>query len=128
MKKTISILLVLAMCLGVCLAGCGQPAGNENTGNQGADFVVGVCQLMKHDSLDQATKGFTEALTAAITAAGKTVDIDTQVAGGAELCTTVINTFTSKNVDLIMANATPALVAAANATENIPILGTSVTE
>ena len=128
MKKTISILLVLAMCLGVCLAGCGQPAGNENTGNQGADFVVGVCQLMKHDSLDQATKGFTEALTAAITAAGKTVDIDTQVAGGAELCTTVINTFTSKNVDLIMANATPALVAAANATENIPILGTSVTD
>ena len=61
-------------------------------------------------------------------AAGKTVEFDTQVAGDSNLCATVINTFTSKRVDLIMANATPALLAAANATTSIPVLGTSVTD
>jgi len=83
---------------------------------------------MVHDSLDQATQGFIDALTTEMEAAGKTVEFDTQVAGEANLCTTVINTFTAKKVDLIMANATPALLAAANATTEIPVLGTSVTD
>ena len=83
---------------------------------------------MVHDSLDQATKGFQDALTAEMEAAGKTVTFDTQVAGDSNLCATVINTFTAKKVDLIMANATPALLAAANATTSIPVLGTSVTD
>ena len=83
---------------------------------------------MKHDSLDQATRGFVDALKEALEAEGKTVEFDEQVAGEATLCTTVINTFTAKNVDLIMANATPALLAAANATTTIPVLGTSVTD
>ncbi|MBQ7895675.1 MAG: ABC transporter substrate-binding protein, partial [Oscillospiraceae bacterium] len=91
-------------------------------------YKVGVCQLMVHDSLDQATKGFVDALTEDMKAAGKTVEFDTQVAGEANLCTTVINTFTAKKVDLIMGNATPALLAAANATTTIPVLGTSVTD
>ena len=43
-------------------------------------------------------------------------------------CATIANSFVSKNVDLIMANATSALQAAATATADIPILGTSVTE
>ena len=122
MKKIVSLVLVLALSLGTCLSltSCG--------GSGGADYTVGVCQLMEHDSLDQATQGFVDALTAKLEAEGKTVAIDTQVAGEANLCTTVINTFTAKNVDLIMANATPALLAAANATTSIPVLGTSVTD
>ena len=101
------------------IAGCGA----EKT-----DFTVGICQLMVHDSLDQATQGFIDALNEKMAAAGKTITIDTQVAGESDLCATVINTFTSKQVDLIMANATPALLAAANATTTIPVLGTSVTD
>lgn len=123
MKKILSVVLALVMCVGACLSltSCG---GNE------ADFTVGICQLMEHESLDKATQGFIDALTEALKAEGKTVEFDTQVAGGADLCTTVVNTFTAKNVDLIMANATPALLAAANATasNNIPVLGTSVTD
>lgn len=121
MKKIVSIILVLALCVGSCfaLASCGS---KEEV------FTVGICQLMEHESLDKATEGFISALTEAVEAAGKTVEIDTQVAGEATLCTTVINTFTAKNVDLIMANATPALLAAANATTQIPVLGTSVTD
>ena len=120
MKKVISLVLVLMMCAGACIgfSSCGSSA----------DYTVGICQLMEHDSLDQATQGFIDALTAALEAEGKTVDIDTQVAGEIPLCTTVINTFTAKKVDLIMANATPALTAAAEATSTIPVLGTSVTD
>ena len=121
MKRTIAMILALVLCLGTCLSltGCGEKK---------ADFTVGICQLMEHESLDKATQGFKAALTAALEAEGKTVAFEEQVAGGADLCTTVVTTFVSKNVDLIMANATPALLAAANATATIPVLGTSVTD
>lgn len=123
MKKILSVILALVMCVGACLTltSCG---GNE------ADFTVGICQQMEHESLDKATQGFIDALTEALAAEGKTVEFDTQVAGGSDLCPTVVNTFTARGVDLIMANATDALVAAANATasNNIPVLGTSVTD
>ena len=121
MKKVIALTLSALMLI-AALAGCGNSAAANS------DFTVGVCQLMVHESLDKATQGFVDALTASVEAAGKTVYIDVQVAGEASLCTTVINTFTAKKVDLIMANATPALLAAANATTTIPVLGTSVTD
>ena len=120
MKKMISAIMAVVMLLSVCCAftGCGSSA----------DYTVGICQLMKHDSLDQATQGFIDALTSEMEAAGKKVEFLNEVAGDSNLCTTVINTFTAKKVDLIMANATPALLAAANATTSIPVLGTSVTD
>ena len=121
MKKIISVILTVVMLLSVCsvFAGCGGDDGS---------FTVGICQLMVHDALDQATKGFVDTLTAEMEAAGKKITFDIQVAGDSNLCATVINTFTAKRVDLIMANATPALLAAANATTTIPVLGTSVTD
>ena len=120
MKKLISLILLAALCVGVALpfAACGEST----------DYTVGICQLMVHPSLDAATQGFIDALTAKMEAAGKTVTIDKQVAGDANLCGTVIGTLVAKNVDLIMANATPALTAAAAATSTIPVLGTSVTD
>ena len=123
MKKIISLTLVLVM-LAAMLAGCGSSAASE----AGKTYTVGICQLMVHESLDKATQGFIDALTEEMKAAGCTVEFDTQVAGESGLCATVINTFTAKKVDLIMANATPALLAAANATTTIPVLGTSVTD
>ncbi len=131
MKKTLSVILA-AILIVVPLAACGnksdQPAGSSDTETRATSYTVGICQLMVHDSLDQATQGFVDALTEAMEAVGKEVNIDTQVAGEANLCPTVINTFTAKQVDLIMANATPALLAAANATTTIPVLGTSITD
>ncbi len=148
MKKLLSLALALVMCLS--LAACGSTGVNDtsdassdvnfsNESNSGSaeinssdetatSYTIGICQLMEHDSLDQATQGFTDAVNEYMADAGVTVKIDTQVAGEANLCTTVINTFTAKKVDLIMANATPALLAAANATTEIPVLGTSVTD
>ena len=121
MKKIISLVLAITLCLGACL-------GLTACGKEKTDFTVGVIQLMEHESLDKATEGFTSALKAALEAEGKTVDVQVKVAGSADLCTTVATTFVSQNVDLIMANATPALLAAANATTTIPVLGTSVTD
>ena len=120
MKKIVSLILVMAICAGACMAmtGCEKKA----------DFTVGVCQLMEHAALDQATQGFVDALQEELQKSGKTVSIDKQVAGDANLCPTIVNTFTAKNVDLIMGNATPALLAAANGTTTIPVLGTSVTD
>ncbi len=120
MKKFLSAVLALMMLVTLCAV--------FTSCSQNATYTVGICQLMVHDSLDQATQGFVDALTEKVEEAGQTVAFDKQVAGEANLCTTVINTFTAKEVDLIMANATPALLAAANATSTIPVLGTSVTD
>lgn len=103
------------------LAGCGSKPETKT------DWTVGICQLVTHDALDAATKGFKDALVEKLGA--EHVKFDEQnAAGQLDVCTTIANSFVSKKVDLIMANATPALQAAANATLSIPILGTSVTD
>ena len=60
---------------------------------------------------------------------GQTVTFDEQIAqGDSNTCSTIINSFVSNDVDLILANATAALQAAQAGTSDIPVLGTSVTE
>ena len=133
MKRIVSLAMALALSLSLTACGStqstsGSAASAGSAAEEVTGYTVGICQLMEHESLDKATNGFMDALTEEMQAVGKTVDFDMQVAGEANLCTTVINTFTAKEVDLIMANATPALLAAANATTKIPVLGTSVTD
>ncbi len=92
----------------------------------GDSYTVGICQLVQHAALDAATQGFEDALTAEF---GDNVKFDFQNAqGDSATCATIANGFVSAGVDLIMANATPALQAAQSATNGIPVLGTSVTE
>lgn len=92
----------------------------------GESYTVGICQLVQHAALDAATQGFEDAMTAAF---GENVTFDFQNAqGDSATCATITNGFVSSGVDLIMANATPALQAAQAATNTIPVLGTSVTE
>lgn len=99
-------------------------ASTEDAGDK--TYTVGICQLVQHEALDAATQGFKDALTEAL---GDKVTFDEQNAqGDSNTCSTIINSFVSNNVDLILANATPALQAAAAGTNEIPILGTSVTE
>ncbi|WP_373215635.1 ABC transporter substrate-binding protein [Ruminococcus sp. 5_1_39BFAA] len=89
-------------------------------------YTIGICQLVQHDALDAATQGFKDALTEEF---GDAVTFDEQNAqGDSNTCSTIINSFVSSNVDLILANATPSLQAAAAGTNEIPILGTAVTE
>ncbi len=119
MKKLVALLL--AAMLVVSLAACQGEQGNNEK------YVVGVCQLTPHVALDAATQGFVDALEEALGA--ENVEIKVEVGGGdTATCAPIVNGFVAENVDLIMANATPALQAAAAATSDIPILGTSVTE
>ena len=116
MKKILAVLL--AVLLLASMTAC--------SGSGSGKYTVGICQLVQHDALDAATKGFKDALTEAL---GDKVVFDEQNASGEPAnCTTIVNGFVSSKVDLIMANATPALQAAAAATDSIPILGTSVTD
>ena len=120
MKKTLSLILVAIIALTSCISLAGCTDGDDGI------YRVGICQLTQHAALDQATKGFMDALKAEL---GDKVVFDLQNASGdTNVCNTIVGSFVSKGVDLIMANATPALQAAYNATTTIPILGTSITE
>ena len=113
MKKLLALLLVAILSLSACAMAEGS-------------YTVGICQLVQHVALDAATQGFQDALKAKL---GDAVTFDVKNASGdSNTCSTIANTFISNGVDLIMANATPALQAAVAATGDIPILGTSVTD
>ncbi|MGN0514769.1 MAG: ABC transporter substrate-binding protein [Lachnospiraceae bacterium] len=122
MKKFLA--LTSAMILAVStLAGCGsQQASNTSKDS----YTIGVCQLVQHVALDAATQGFKDAVKEAL--GDKVEFLDQNAQGDSNTCATIINGFVSQNVDLILANATPALQAAAAGTNTIPVLGTSITE
>lgn len=150
MKKSMKIMsLVMSGAMALSLTACGgssestttaaaeaattaasadtTAASADTTAAAGGDtYTIGICQLVQHDALDAATLGFKDAVTEAL---GDAVTFDEQNAqGDSNTCSTIMNSFVSNNVDLIMANATPALQAAQAGTNDIPILGTSVTE
>ena len=146
MKKLLCIALAAIMVL--ALAACGSnseiarrerrsvsapasdPAASAEPSENAeveAQYVVGICQQMTHDALDQATQGFKDALNEIL--GEGVVKFEEGNAGGEQNnCTTIIDGFLSEGVDLILANATWPLQAAASATADIPILGTSVTD
>ncbi|MDY4137861.1 MAG: ABC transporter substrate-binding protein [Eubacteriales bacterium] len=114
MKKIVA--LAMALCMALC---CVSAMAEAKT------YAIGVNQLVQHEALDAATQGFIDALTEKL---GDQVTFDVQNASGdTATCATIANGFVSNGVDLIMANATPALQATIAATADIPVLGTSVT-
>ena len=129
MKKILA--LILALCMVFALCACGAAPAEEAPAEAPAEgaaatYTVGICQLVQHDALDAATQGFKDVLTEEL---GDAVIFDDQnAAGDIPTCATICNGFAADGVDLILANATPALQAAVAATEDIPILGTAVTE
>ena len=125
MKKV--LVIALALCLILSLAACGSGNSGASAGTAEKVFTIGICQLVQHPALDLATQGFKDAVTAGLGA--DKVRFDEQNASGdSATCTTICTGYVASNVDLIMANATPALQAAVSATTTIPILGTSVTD
>ena len=119
MKKLLTILLAT-----ICLfALCACNSGSNQDSNQGSNLKVGVVQTTQHPALDAATQGFVDALKE-----NGITDVDVQNASGESAnCSTIVGNFVADGVDLIMANATPALQAASAATDTIPVLGTSIT-
>lgn len=140
MKKALSLLMAVTMTFGLAACGSSVSTGTESSSaasttdtaetsaaEAGTVYKVGICQLVQHDALDAATQGFKDALTEKLGENG--VEFEEQNASGDTAnCSTIINGFVSSDVDLILANATAPLQTATQATSEIPILGTSVTD
>ena len=127
--------LALALSLAACSGGApsqnsASPAGNSAPGGDAAGdgkYAIGICQLAPHPALDAATQGFKDALVEKL-GEGNVEFKEGNASGDSSLCPTIIDGFVSQKVDLILANATAPLQAAASATSDIPVLGTSVTD
>ncbi|MBQ6811434.1 MAG: ABC transporter substrate-binding protein [Firmicutes bacterium] len=97
--------------------------GGADSATEG--YHIGICQLVEHEALDDASQGFQDALSDAF---GDAVTFDIQNAqNDLSVCSTIINGFVTSDVDLILANSTSVLQTATTGTADIPILGTSVT-
>lgn len=121
--------------LGTSMAGLGL-AACSGSDSQSADsaastdagdktYKIGVLQLVEHSALDAANEGF----VAALDESGIAYEIDQQNAQGDQsACQTIAAKLVGDADDLILAIATPAVEACAGATEEIPIIGTAVTD
>ncbi len=139
MKKLLALLCVAAMIFALAACGSSEPAATEAPAEEAAQadaeeapaeeaqsYTIGICQLVQHPALDQATEGFKQAL---IDELGDSVTFNEQNASGdPPTCSVICNQFVSDEVDLILANATASIQAASSATNEIPILGTSITD
>lgn len=146
MKKAVSLMMAAAMTMG--LAACGSTASTDTAASaadtassteaaastadstaaaDGKVYNIGICQLVQHEALDAATQGFKDALVEKLGEGNVKFD-EQNASGDSANCATIVNGFVSNGVDLILANATAPLQAAAQATADIPVLGTSVTD
>ena len=125
MKNRKLLCLALAGLLSLSVTACGGE--KKDPAADGKVYKVGISQYVTHPALDAATEGFIDAMNDKLGKEGWTYDLQ-NAAEDVNTCSTIATSFVSQGVDLIMANATPALQAAAAATGDIPILGTSVTE
>ncbi len=117
MLRILSIALVLTLC---CAGGAfaGQDVIN-----------IGIIQLVQHNALDASCEGFIAALADNGYVDGDNIAIDFQNGQGDQAnLSTIADRFVAKKVDLVLAIATPAALAIAGKTTDIPILATAVTD
>jgi len=141
MRKVMSLMMAAAMAASLAACGSSASAGEESSSaagtaetstqqtasGDGTVYNIGICQLVQHEALDAATQGFKDALTEKLGEDGVKFD-EQNASGDTANCSTIINGFVASDVDLILANATAPLQTATQATSDIPILGTSVTD
>jgi putative ABC transport system substrate-binding protein len=128
-KKKLAMLLCTVL-VGGALAGCGKSGADSNGGSTSSAVKnIGVIQLVQHDALDAANKGFVDGLKEKGYEEGKNIKIEQQNAQGEQAnAQTIAKQFADSKKDLIFAIATPAAQAAYNATKDIPIVFTAVTD
>ena len=133
MKKTLKLILGSLMSL-ILLASCGgggqdQPATEAPEETSSDIKRIGVIQLVEHESLDQAYKGFIDGLSEKGYTEGENLELDFNNAQGDQSNTTTIaQKLVNDQPDLIFAIATPAAQAVANQTTEIPVVITAVTD
>ncbi|MEH7444649.1 ABC transporter substrate-binding protein [Bacillus sp. JJ1122] len=127
MKKSLAVLMSGAMLL---LAACGGGGSDQASGeNKEKTVKIGITQIVEHPSLDAAREGFIEALKDAGYEEGKNLKLDYQNAqGDMNNNMSIAQKLVSDKNDLILAIATPSAQAAVQATKDIPILFTAITD
>lgn len=125
MKKLLLVLLGL-MILNAC---SNNATPTDDTNKEEKKVVIGVTQIVEHPSLDAAFAGFKEALADNGYIEGENIEYDVQIAQGDQTNSlTIAQNFVANKVDLIFANTTQSAQSALNATKDIPIVFTSVTD
>ena len=118
----------LAAAGSLSLAACANDTsggGSAGSASSSGTYRIGVLQLTQHAALDASNEGF----IAALDDAGISYEADQQNANNEQsTCTTIASTFANDGVDLILAIGTPAAQACLNATTEIPIVGTAITD
>ncbi|MDO4515109.1 MAG: ABC transporter substrate-binding protein [Lachnospiraceae bacterium] len=123
-----AVAATMVMSLAACGSSNSTSEGSTSAGaEEGKKYSIGICQLVEHPALDAATEGFQDACKEKFGEDNVTFDVQ-NAQGEQTTCTTINNSFVSSDVDLILANATMSLQTAAQATGDIPILGTSITD
>ena len=123
--KMLAAGVMLTLAMGT-LAGCG---GEKKEAAKKDKFNVGIVQIVEHAALDVASKGFVDGMAAKGYKEGENVTYDRQNAQADQSnLHTIAQHFINKKVDLICAVATPAAQVVANATQDIPIVATAVTD
>lgn len=115
--------------MGLTLTACSS-APSDSPNDSGTETIkIGAIQLAEHPALDQSYEGFMAALKDNGFVEGDNMTVDYQNAqGDPSNCDTIANKFVNDHVDLILAIATNAAQAAANATQTTPIVLTAVTD
>lgn len=122
MKKNIKFMLLLIIPLILLSIVLKNNLGTEDK------IKIGILQLVEHDALDEARLGFIDGLADYGLVDGKNIILDYENAQGDQSnCYLLANKLVNKNTDLVLAIATPAAQAMANASCNIPILVTAIT-
>lgn len=121
------VTVALAAVTSAIIAGCGSQSADNSSGKK--DFKIGVVQLVEHNALDAANKGFVDGLKERGYIEGQNITIDQQNAQADQSnLKNISQRFVSNKDDLICAIATPAAQSAANATKKIPIVGTAISD
>ena len=124
-KRVLATSLAVVM-VGAAFAGCKAKTDDTKPEEAAKTYTVGIGQLVQHEALDAATEGFKRALTEKL---GDNVKfVEKNAAGDIPTCATITNGFVADGVDLILANPTPVLQAAAQSTTTIPVVATAVTD
>ena len=123
------IMGVTAVLTAGIIAGCGGGGGQKKTEDGKKMYKIGIVQLVEHNALDAANKGFVDGLKKRGYEEGKNIEIDRQNAQADQSnLANISQRFVSNKVNLICAIATPAAQTVANATKDIPIVGTAITD
>ena len=128
MRKKMKLLAILSEVIMLSvLYSCSN--NKENSGKDDEIYKIGINQIVQHSALDSAREGFIDGLKEKGYVDGENIEIDYENAqGDVSIAQTISKQFVNNEVDMIFAISTSSAQSAYNATKEIPIVFTAVTD